>query len=528
MYGHIIVDSSGSVPMDHRVLMSRTLRELGADPAVLHARWVQSTRTRWVCTAGISASGDYIALLRRDEAPAPRYPSSRVSSQTTRPPATAASSSASATKVDNTDNASDMTSEQAEITRDLCLTDNAASASAAPAPTSLPSATDHTTDPAANPTDSSSPCFTAPQVEVKTVTSSHGNLAEETVPVAQSSSSRDLPSVNGPPPIPGTELGGHRHVSFLGRWRFPQGPDGKCRQWDDLQDDNPPLAMRGTPARSVLVEQGHTGQLQRAGPFDGVWKNFPLTPEQQARKDQRDQRERERKARYNAGGFGKRAAQFRERAAKLKAAVVQAATLMEPVSTPRRVEVPSREAFRTRVNLWKAGAEKLKQELLAKAGAEKLKQELLAKAAVPMEPVSTPRRVEVPSLEEFRTRVALWKVAAGKLKEELLARGACSDGACSGGASWREQEYRVHPLFGGLEEACLREESGASHSGCKLGSRWWQVGLSVHVGSPACLCYLDWMRSIELTWYSSPGPWTYDIGPSEIRLVRNPVSPPTG
>ncbi|RPA89036.1 hypothetical protein L873DRAFT_681307 [Choiromyces venosus 120613-1] len=146
MYRRIIVDSSTSVPMDHRILMSRTLRELGADPAVLHARWVQSTRTRWVCTAGISASGDYIALLRRDEVPAPGY-SSRILSQTTRPPVPAASSSASAPKAENIDNASDMTSEQAEIVRDLRPTHDAGSASATSASFHLPPAAADPTEP---------------------------------------------------------------------------------------------------------------------------------------------------------------------------------------------------------------------------------------------------------------------------------------------------------------------------------------------------------------------------------------------
>ncbi|RPA91765.1 hypothetical protein L873DRAFT_266921 [Choiromyces venosus 120613-1] len=154
---HIIADSSTSVPMDHRILMSRTLRELGADPAVLHARWVQSTRTRWVCTAGISASGDYIALLRRDEVPAPGY-SSRILSQTTRPPVPAASSSASATKVDQTDNASDMASEQVEIPSDLHPTNDADTPSATPTSSSVPSA-------AADPTEPS-PC-PSPEADVE-------------------------------------------------------------------------------------------------------------------------------------------------------------------------------------------------------------------------------------------------------------------------------------------------------------------------------------------------------------------------
>ncbi|RPA91781.1 hypothetical protein L873DRAFT_267465 [Choiromyces venosus 120613-1] len=174
--------------------------------------------------------------------------------------------------------------------------------------------------------------------------------------------------VSGLSLAPRTGLGSLRCPTFLGAWCFPQGPDGKGRRWCSLRDDHPPLAMLGTPTRSVLAEQGHTGQLQWASPFDGVWKKFPLTPAEQALQALRDQREKlagERKARFNSGGFGKRAAQFRKRAAELKAAIVKTVGPSESVSTAKIGPLP-REDFRTRVALWKAAAAKLKAELLAR------------------------------------------------------------------------------------------------------------------------------------------------------------------
>ncbi|RPA97097.1 hypothetical protein L873DRAFT_1158148 [Choiromyces venosus 120613-1] len=176
-----------------------------------------------------------------------------------------------------------------------------------------------------------------------------------------------------PPPLrqnlprPHVQVLMRRSPSFLRRSSFPRGKDGKCLRWRNLQDDHPPLAMLGTPVRSALVEQGHTGQLIRANPFDGMWKKFPLTPKEQARQARLYQREkmaRERKARFNSGGFGERAAQFRKRTAELKAALAKTASPLEPVSPPKTGV--TREEFRTRVAAWKAAAEKLKAELLTR------------------------------------------------------------------------------------------------------------------------------------------------------------------
>ncbi|RPA91776.1 hypothetical protein L873DRAFT_1818791, partial [Choiromyces venosus 120613-1] len=142
------------------------------------------------------------------------------------------------------------------------------------------------------------------------------------------------------PPAPRTDEGSFRNTPFLGPSSFPQGRDGKCRRWLSLQDNHPPLAMLGTPSRSVLEAQGHSGQLQRAKAFDGVWKRFPLTPAEQARHDQRAKLARERKARFNSGGFGERAAQFRKRTTELKAAIVKATSPAEPAAAPRIGPLP--------------------------------------------------------------------------------------------------------------------------------------------------------------------------------------------
>ncbi|PWW73596.1 hypothetical protein C7212DRAFT_346883 [Tuber magnatum] len=61
----------------------------------------------------------------------------------------------------------------------------------------------------------------------------------------------------------------YKPVSFLGSRNFPKGPDGKERRWRQLQDNYPALARLGTPTRSTIGREGHTGQLKRAPAFDG-------------------------------------------------------------------------------------------------------------------------------------------------------------------------------------------------------------------------------------------------------------------
>ncbi|RPA89294.1 hypothetical protein L873DRAFT_1823176 [Choiromyces venosus 120613-1] len=319
---------------------------------------------------GVTLRGDYAALMRPYNASAHGHSSPRVLPQTARLPVPAASSSASDTKADNIDNASDITSEQGEITRDLCHTHDADFASAAaPAPVS-PTPSSAPRDPA-NPIETSSFLSPCPVPEVRVDTGNilaDGNVPTATVSVPSSSSSREPDPAGGTHLPARTDSGSLRPPTFLRARHFPQGQDGKCLRWRSLRDDHPPLAMLGTPARSVLAEQGHTGQLQRAKPFDGVWKKYPLTPAElalQALQDQREKLARDRKARFNSGGFGERAAKFRKRTAELKAAILKARGAQEPVAGPRIGPLP-REEFQARVAVWKVAAVKLKADLLAR------------------------------------------------------------------------------------------------------------------------------------------------------------------
>ncbi|RPA94583.1 hypothetical protein L873DRAFT_1846507 [Choiromyces venosus 120613-1] len=322
---NIIVESTTPVPEDQKRLMSRTLREIGADPAVYYARWIQTTSTVYECKMGITETGEYSAIMSdKLSSPPPNYSSNRVFSQTLNSPTPASSSSASDPKAELTDNAPDVTSGQLEISNDLNDGDSDASS-------------------------------------ITSTTSTGASTPAEDL-------SGEPDSVSGLLPAFDANEGSVKPVTFLGSWFFPQGPDGKCRRWWDLRDDDPPMAGLGTPVRSALASQGHTGQLVQRKPFDGVWKKFPLTPEEQARQDKLTKQEADRRARFNSGGFGERAALFRKRCAEVKAAIKAPLGAEDSTQAIGRTDLPSREEFRNRVSEWKIAAAKLRVELLERCG----------------------------------------------------------------------------------------------------------------------------------------------------------------
>ncbi|PWW79904.1 hypothetical protein C7212DRAFT_341057 [Tuber magnatum] len=159
----------------------------------------------------------------------------------------------------------------------------------------------------------------------------------------------------------------YQPISFLGPRNFPKGPDGKERRWRQLQDNYPALSHLGTPTRSTIEREGHTGQLKPAPTFNGEWKPYPLTPEELALRDQRERQEKSRLALWNSGAFGKRAAALRRRTAALKLSTAQppSAPATAAPSTPKAVApAPTREEFRDQVANWRRSAEKLKAQLL--------------------------------------------------------------------------------------------------------------------------------------------------------------------
>ncbi|PWW73595.1 hypothetical protein C7212DRAFT_346882 [Tuber magnatum] len=199
-----IKKSSSSVPpADQLRLMCGALRGLEADPAIVYARWVQQTSTRYVCGMGITATGAYSAYMEIVDCPVSSHSSNRVFSITLRSQDTVTSPPVSDTKTENYDT-------------------NATSIATAPANT--PSTAARTPIPVQPP----------PTSVLDTKIGSWG----------QSSS---LSATCVVPLLPGSQTRENfKYVSFLGRWSFPKGPDGKERRWRQLTHGHPPLARLGT------------------------------------------------------------------------------------------------------------------------------------------------------------------------------------------------------------------------------------------------------------------------------------------
>ncbi|RPA94641.1 hypothetical protein L873DRAFT_1814226, partial [Choiromyces venosus 120613-1] len=103
------------------------------------------------------------------------------------------------------------------------------------------------------------------------------SVTATTSPSASDPTARHQDLVSGPPPISRADGGRTRPVTFLGPWSFPKGEGGECRRWKELRkefrNDRPSGPGLGTRIRSELETRGHSGQLERARPFDGTRKD---------------------------------------------------------------------------------------------------------------------------------------------------------------------------------------------------------------------------------------------------------------
>ncbi|PWW73597.1 hypothetical protein C7212DRAFT_346884 [Tuber magnatum] len=129
----IIKKSSSLVPpKDQLRLMCKTLRGLEADPAILYARWVQQTSTRYVCRMGITATGAYAAYMAAADSPASSCSLNRGFRVTFKSRDTVTSSPVSDPKTGQYNNCSKESRKPAEITSDLCSGKPHATSIAAP------------------------------------------------------------------------------------------------------------------------------------------------------------------------------------------------------------------------------------------------------------------------------------------------------------------------------------------------------------------------------------------------------------
>ncbi|PWW79902.1 hypothetical protein C7212DRAFT_341055 [Tuber magnatum] len=242
-------------PKDQLRTMCKTLKGLEADPAI---------------SMGITAAAAYTAYMAAADSPASSSSSNRSFRVSLKPQDTVTSSPVPSPKTGKHKNGSKKSRKPAEITSDLC-TGNLNATSIAPPPADTPSAVTQEPCPTKVPTATK---------EVETKFSDQRSSPPVTNANASCTSSQTKESC--------------KPTFFLGPWSLPKGADGKGPRWRLLQDNYPALAHLGAPIRSSIETEDHTGQLRRAQAFNGEWKPYSLTPEEQAL---RDQRERQKKAR---------------------------------------------------------------------------------------------------------------------------------------------------------------------------------------------------------------------------------------